>query len=53
MRRLILAPVVCAPIAAAATLLWVKGLAHPILTTAWSILAPRPVTDTDEADVWA
>lgn len=53
MRRLILAPLVTGPIAAATAVLWITGLAYPIATQVWSVLAPRPAGKYDEADVWA
>lgn len=50
-RRLIVAPLVCGPIAAAGALLWLKGLAWPIANQLYSLFAPRPETAETELDV--
>lgn len=50
MRRLLLVPVVVCPIAATAAWRKVGWLAWPIITTTWSLIAPRPDTDDTEFD---
>jgi hypothetical protein len=51
-RRLALAPVVVGPVAAAAVALYVTGYLWPVITTAWSLVAPRRETAETEADVF-
>lgn len=53
MKRLALAPLVVCPVAVVGAALWVSGLAWPIATQAWSVLAPRPHAAYDEDDVIA
>lgn len=43
-RRLLLVPVVVAPVAAVA--IW-TGYIWPVMTTAWSVLAPRETQETE------
>lgn len=47
-RRLLLAPVVAAPVALAAVAVgfW-SGYLWPVATTVWSVIAPRPVEEPD------
>lgn len=43
-KRLLLAPVVICPVVVAAY--W-SGLLWPVMTTAWSIVAPRPLNEPE------
>lgn len=52
MRRLALAPLVVGGLAAGAAI-WYAGLAWPLITQAWSVLAPRPEGEGYEPDVVA
>ena len=47
-RRLLLAPLVVAPVAYVA---WVKGFVWPVAMTAYSLIAGRRPGDNDEMDV--
>lgn len=53
MKRLALVPVVVCPVAAVGAGLWLSGLCWPLMTQAWSVIAPRPVTAYDDDDVVA
>lgn len=48
MRRLLLLPAT----AAAGAVVWFSPFAWPILTTIWSVIAPRQATEHTEADVF-
>lgn len=50
MRRLVLVPLVVAPVAAAAAALWIGGLVWPIAVTFYRVIAPQPATEHTELD---
>lgn len=50
MKRLVLVPVVVAPIAVAGMAFWTSGLAWAVITTFARTFAPRPDTAETEAD---